>query len=74
MSIMVFVVDNPNLYCTVVELRKVCILVLTYKEIELLHVKILCVYFAAFLHDYHLIIILIIRIYMLNVRLIVSLP
>ena len=38
---MFFVVDNPNLYCTVVELRKVCILVLTYKEIELLHVKIL---------------------------------
>ena len=65
MSIMGFVVDNPNLYCTVGELRKLCILVLKYKEIELLHVKILCVYFAAFLHDYHLIIILIIRIYML---------
>ena len=74
MSIMVFLVDNPNLYCTVVELRKVCILVLTYKKIELLHVKILCVYFAAFLHDYHLITILIIRIYMLEVTLIVNLP
>ena len=72
MSIMVFVVDNPNLYCTVVELRKVCILALTSKEIGLLRVEILCVYFAAFLHDYHLIIILIIRIYMLEVRLIVN--
>ena len=71
---MVFVVDNPNLYCTVVELRKVCIVVHTDKEIELLHVKILCVYFVAFLHDYHLIIILIIRIYMLEVTLIVNLP